>query len=155
MLIRNAADPTCASHLESSIQIVDHILTLPEGPVKKNLRRRLKRLFGVEALEHDEDFVSLIEASLALLFSSAAYLDVCAACVFDSLRLAHGRRRTGILQLGVRGGKSFALHSTSLYASGRSSSLCSIPLMKLLLSTAGRRICTHSSRLQTNQVRQS
>ncbi|KAJ3558690.1 hypothetical protein NM688_g768 [Phlebia brevispora] len=59
-IIRNAADPKCISHLETSIQTIDHILSLPQT----QLKRRLKGLFGVADLEHDEDFVSLIESPL-------------------------------------------------------------------------------------------
>ena len=56
-IIRQAADPKCAQHLEKSIQIIDHLLSVPF------LNRRVKALFGVADLEHDEDFVSLIEVS--------------------------------------------------------------------------------------------
>lgn len=56
-IIRNAADPKCAAHLEKSIQAIDRVLSVPQNAVK----RRLKGLFGVADLEHDEDFVSLIE----------------------------------------------------------------------------------------------
>lgn len=61
-IIRNAADPKCSAHLEKSIRTIDRILAVPQGGIK----RRLKGLFGVADLEHDEDFVSLIEVSLPL-----------------------------------------------------------------------------------------
>lgn len=53
-IIRQAADPTCSSHLENSINIIDGILLT--GLFKK----QLKDLFGLADLEHDDDFASLI-----------------------------------------------------------------------------------------------
>ena len=58
-IIRNAADPKCAAHLEKSIKTIDGILFHAPSPA----RRRLKGLFGVADLSHDEDFASLIEVS--------------------------------------------------------------------------------------------
>ena len=55
-IIRNAAEPTCAQHLENSINTIDALLGTP-------LRDPLKALFGLADLEHDEDFVSVLEAS--------------------------------------------------------------------------------------------
>ncbi|KAF5377966.1 hypothetical protein D9615_006701 [Tricholomella constricta] len=57
-VIRLAADPICSSHLENSISIIDEILD------HRLFVRHLKALFGVKDLQHDEDFVSLIEAPL-------------------------------------------------------------------------------------------
>jgi hypothetical protein len=53
-IIRNAADPTCSSHLVNSIGTIDVILLT--GVFKK----QLKGLFGLADLEHDDDFASLI-----------------------------------------------------------------------------------------------
>lgn len=64
-----AMDPTCAANLQSAIATIDNILTHPEptGPI---LRKTLKKLFGLDGLEHDEDFASILsvrEASLVKL----------------------------------------------------------------------------------------
>lgn len=53
-IIRNAADPTCSSHLVKSIDIIDAVLLT--GIFKK----QLKGLFGLADLTHDDDFASLI-----------------------------------------------------------------------------------------------
>lgn len=60
-IIRNAADPKCSAHLETSIETIDRLLSVPP------LRNRVKSLFGVAGLEHDEDFVSLIEVAITYL----------------------------------------------------------------------------------------
>lgn len=57
-IIRRAADPTCSSHLENSIKTIDAILD--DG----RFTRVLKGLFGLADLEHDEDFVSLLEVGI-------------------------------------------------------------------------------------------
>ncbi|KAI8971168.1 peptidase S28 [Trametes punicea] len=57
-VIRRAADPRCSHHLQSSIEIIDALLDVPVS------RTAIKALFGLEALEHDEDFVSLLESPL-------------------------------------------------------------------------------------------
>ena len=54
-IIRRAADLKCSGNLQASIQIIDGLLRAPIT------RTAIKSLFGVAALEHDEDFVSLIE----------------------------------------------------------------------------------------------
>lgn len=54
-IIRRAADPKCSTHLEKSIRTIDTLLAIPR------VGRRLKALFGLANLQHDEDFVSLIE----------------------------------------------------------------------------------------------
>ena len=59
-IIRQAAEPSCSSHLEKSIQTIDKILA-QDGPIGKLLQRRLKGLFGVGDLEHNDDFASLLE----------------------------------------------------------------------------------------------
>jgi hypothetical protein len=53
-IIRNAADPTCSSHLVNSINVIDSIL------LTGIFRTQLKGLFGLADLEHDDDFASLI-----------------------------------------------------------------------------------------------
>ena len=60
-IIRRAADPSCSRHLQDSIEFIDRILE-SDVPVVKS---RLKALFGLEELEHDEDFVALLEVSTA------------------------------------------------------------------------------------------
>jgi hypothetical protein len=60
-IIRQAADPKCSSHLENVVQTIDSIL-MREGKVADVLKKHLKGLFGVADLEHDEDFVALIQA---------------------------------------------------------------------------------------------
>jgi hypothetical protein len=59
-IIRQAADPKCSSHLENAVQTIDSIL-MQEGKVVNVLKKHLKGLFGVADLEHDEDFVALIQ----------------------------------------------------------------------------------------------
>ena len=54
-IIRRAADPTCSQHLVNSIKTIDHILE------KGHFKKTLKGLFGLADLEHDEDFVSVLE----------------------------------------------------------------------------------------------
>ncbi|KAI0260905.1 peptidase S28 [Gloeopeniophorella convolvens] len=57
-VIRRAADARCSANLVSSISTVDTLLKVPR------LRTPLKRLFGLEGLESDEDFVSVLEYPL-------------------------------------------------------------------------------------------
>ncbi|TDL22164.1 peptidase S28 [Rickenella mellea] len=57
-IIRNAADPTCSKNLESAIAAIDDMLAMPL------LRNRLKALFGLADLEHDDDFAALLERPL-------------------------------------------------------------------------------------------
>lgn len=54
-VIRDAADPKCSSHIIKAIASIDD--TLKRGYFK----RQLKALFGLASLEHDEDFVSVLE----------------------------------------------------------------------------------------------
>jgi hypothetical protein len=54
-VIRVSADPKCAFHLENSIKAVDLILD------QRIFSSRLKALFGLKGLKHDEDFVSMLE----------------------------------------------------------------------------------------------
>ncbi|KAF9449108.1 hypothetical protein P691DRAFT_813128 [Macrolepiota fuliginosa MF-IS2] len=57
-VIRNAADPTCSSHLVASVNVIDTILL--SGIFKK----QLKGLFGLADLQHDQDFASTISGPL-------------------------------------------------------------------------------------------
>ncbi|KAF8170938.1 peptidase S28 [Pholiota molesta] len=59
-IIREAADPACSGHLVGSIGTVDDILL----GGNKFLKTQLKKLFGLSDLEHDEDFVSVLESPL-------------------------------------------------------------------------------------------
>ncbi|KDR82923.1 hypothetical protein GALMADRAFT_238593 [Galerina marginata CBS 339.88] len=59
-IIREAADPKCADHLVNSIGRIDSILA-NDRPF---FTRQLKNLFGLGGLEHDEDFVSVLESPL-------------------------------------------------------------------------------------------
>lgn len=65
-IIRQAADFKCSQHLENSIQTIDAILLRGDDPVSKALKRRLKGLFGLAGLEHDEDFASMLEVCHAV-----------------------------------------------------------------------------------------
>ena len=63
-IIRKAADPKCSAHLENAIQTIDGILTY-EGRFGVTLKRRLKGLFGVADLQHDDDFATLLRVCLS------------------------------------------------------------------------------------------
>ncbi|KIY51723.1 peptidase S28 [Fistulina hepatica ATCC 64428] len=58
-VIRRYAPERCSSHLVNVITTIDAVLAHGGLPV-----RALKSLFGLGALEHDEDFVSVLEAPL-------------------------------------------------------------------------------------------
>ncbi|KAI0917296.1 hypothetical protein AcW2_007465 [Taiwanofungus camphoratus] len=57
-IIRLAADPECSASLQTSVEAIDNVLSIP------GLKRVLKGLFGLAGLEHDDDFVSLLESPL-------------------------------------------------------------------------------------------
>ncbi|KAG9314743.1 serine carboxypeptidase S28-domain-containing protein [Chiua virens] len=57
-IIREAADPACSAHIENTVKTVDTLLQLPF------LKSFLKGLFGLHGLEHDDDFVSVLEYPL-------------------------------------------------------------------------------------------
>ncbi|KJA23225.1 hypothetical protein HYPSUDRAFT_137830 [Hypholoma sublateritium FD-334 SS-4] len=59
-IIREAADPKCSGHIVGSIGTIDDILL----GGNKFLKTQLKKLFGLSELEHDEDFVSVLESPL-------------------------------------------------------------------------------------------
>jgi hypothetical protein len=54
-IIRVYADPKCSAHLVNSINAIDFILD------RRVFTTRLKALFGLEGLAHDEDFVAVVE----------------------------------------------------------------------------------------------
>ncbi|KAL4062844.1 serine carboxypeptidase S28-domain-containing protein [Scleroderma citrinum] len=58
-IIRQAADPRCSANIENTIQIVDQLLGVPY------IKPLIKRLFGLQDLEHDDDFASVLEIPLA------------------------------------------------------------------------------------------
>jgi len=80
-VIRRSAPPDCSLQIEHTIAFVDRILALP--PLKKPL----KRLFGLEDLEHDDDFASVLESAFGgwqarnwdPAVSSTRFEDFCAA----------------------------------------------------------------------------
>ncbi|KAF9061459.1 serine carboxypeptidase S28-domain-containing protein [Rhodocollybia butyracea] len=57
-IIRRFADPTCSEHLQKSIETIDIILD------HQVLSKPLKALFGIHGLQHDTDFVSVVENPL-------------------------------------------------------------------------------------------
>ncbi|KAI0742186.1 peptidase S28 [Irpex lacteus] len=63
-IIRRAAPPTCAAHLENAVRTIDSILLQGDNAISRVLKRHLKGLFGVAELEHDEDFVALVQSPL-------------------------------------------------------------------------------------------
>ena len=110
-IIRQAADPKCAAHLENTVRTIDSILLRGDDAVSKALKRHLKGLFGVADLEHDEDFVSLVEVSLEFQPQYTMFRFFCRVC---SLHSARGKQRTGTQQLAVTNSKSSAKLWTSL-----------------------------------------
>jgi hypothetical protein len=54
-IIRDATDPKCSANIVNSIATIDTILQ------RGVFKRQLKSLFGLGELEHDEDFVSVLE----------------------------------------------------------------------------------------------
>ena len=59
-IIRDAAEPKCSSHIVKSIATIDSILQ------QGRFKRQLKGLFGLADLEHDEDFVAVLEVCTQL-----------------------------------------------------------------------------------------
>lgn len=64
-IIRLAADPECSASLQTSVEAIDNVLSIP------GLKRVLKGLFGLAGLEHDDDFVSLLEVNWAPCFGES------------------------------------------------------------------------------------
>ena len=57
-VIRRTNNPVCIGHIVSAISAIDKALDTPF------VSRPLKALFGLEALEHDDDFASVLQAPL-------------------------------------------------------------------------------------------
>ncbi|EJD41230.1 peptidase S28 [Auricularia subglabra TFB-10046 SS5] len=85
-VIRQSAPTGCIARLERSIDIIDRVLQVPV------LRRPLKKLFGLEDLEHDDDFASVLESPLGgwqgrnwdPAVSSTRFEDFCAVIEGDN-----------------------------------------------------------------------
>lgn len=58
-VIRKVADPICSENIVNSVSTIDDILASNSPSTK----RELKKAFGLEDLEHDDDFASLLEVS--------------------------------------------------------------------------------------------
>lgn len=86
-IIREAADSTCSKHIVGSISSIDDIL----GSAPSFIKRQLKKLFGLGDLEHDEDFVSVLEVN---------YYPSYAICMMYKSHLADSARRMAIQMLG-------------------------------------------------------
>ena len=98
-IIRRAADLKCSGNLQASIQIIDGLLRAPIT------RTAIKSLFGVAALEHDEDFASLIEV-LRMQCGDFSCIDL---LTFISLLSDFGKDVTGTRLWAARAGMSSAL----------------------------------------------
>ncbi|KAG5350295.1 hypothetical protein C0989_011719 [Termitomyces sp. Mn162] len=79
-VIRRAADSKCSGDLQQSITTIDDTLDMPF------FRGLLKGLFGLQDLEHDDDFVSLLSSPLGAWqskvwgpFDSTTFDDFCTA----------------------------------------------------------------------------
>ncbi|KAF5335362.1 hypothetical protein D9611_011660 [Ephemerocybe angulata] len=108
-VIRDAADPKCSSHIVNAIESIDEILR------RGYFKTQLKALFGLASLEHDEDFVSLLETPLGYWqakcwdpeFGSTKFDDFChtlsapftrtmAASNFEELPFNHEKRMVNV-----------------------------------------------------------
>ncbi|KAI9510982.1 peptidase S28 [Russula earlei] len=86
-VIRLAADPKCSSNLVNSISIIDRLLKVGR------LRRPLKKLFELDGLQSDQDFVSMLTYPLASwqdqnwdpAVGSTTFDDFCATLNGDTL----------------------------------------------------------------------
>ncbi|KIJ60108.1 hypothetical protein HYDPIDRAFT_99441 [Hydnomerulius pinastri MD-312] len=58
-IIRKAADPTCSAQIENTFKTVDALLDVPQA------KPYVKALFGLQDLEHDDDFASVLEGPLS------------------------------------------------------------------------------------------
>lgn len=82
-IIRTAAEPKCSYHIQKSIETIDRLLST------KRLAHPIKALFGLPDLQHDEDFVSLLEASdLCMLRRSVL---ICDGGLTDPARILAGK----------------------------------------------------------------
>ncbi|KAG8906322.1 hypothetical protein FRB99_007102 [Tulasnella sp. 403] len=57
-VIRQTNDETCVAHIQSAVEAIDKLLDIPL------LSRPLKSLFGLQDLEHDDDFVAVLTEPL-------------------------------------------------------------------------------------------
>jgi hypothetical protein len=55
-VIRTAADPKCSAHVVDFVSTIDSVLMNAPEILKKGF----KSLFGLQDLEHDDDFVSVL-----------------------------------------------------------------------------------------------
>ena len=99
-VIRLAADPKCSSNLVNSITTIDSLLKFAP------LRRRLKKLFGLDELESDKDFVSVLTVCLSPVYE----ISRTNTCWWNSIRWPRGRIGTGTLPLARRRSISSAQH---------------------------------------------
>lgn len=91
-IIRTAAEPKCSYHIQKSIETIDRLLST------KRLAHPIKALFGLPDLQHDEDFVSLLEAS-DFMHGPSIRADL--RWRIDRPRSDIGRQNVGIRRLGV------------------------------------------------------
>lgn len=67
-IVRRAADLKCSGNIQLTVEIVDSLLANPVTG------RPIKGLFGLADLEHNEDFMSLLEVRLCCFVSSSVLL---------------------------------------------------------------------------------
>jgi len=89
-VIRVYADPKCSSHLVNSINAIDLIL---DAHV---FTPRLKALFGLEGLQHDVDFVSVLETPLGS-WQSKNWDPAVGSTAFDDFCTALNKPPAGVL----------------------------------------------------------
>lgn len=96
-IIRTAMEPKCAAHLVGAVETIDNILAMSrQGGRRAGMAKMLKGLFGLASLEHDEDFVSLLESPLGSwqaknwdpAVGSTTFDSFCAALVKPPFHLA-------------------------------------------------------------------
>ena len=92
-VIRRAADLKCSGNIQLTVEIVDSLLVNPIT------RRPIKALFGLADLEHDEDFVSLLEVCPHTFLTSG----ICLLTYRFSMMIEPARQLAGS-QLGPGGG---------------------------------------------------
>ena len=110
-IIRRAADPIYSRNLQHSIELIDALLDI------SITRKPLKALFGLAGLEHDEDFVSLLEVSIGIafkLFCTGSQEIGGSQQARGRVPLVHGKRKSGILKLEVPSSRSSAKLLTNL-----------------------------------------
>lgn len=83
-VIRLAADAKCSANLVKSISTIDGMLKI------SYLRGPLKKLFGLDGLKSDQDFVSVLTVCLFAVISRVSELVLTPACGSESARLVAG-----------------------------------------------------------------